>query len=73
MGLLFLQPYSPELNPVEHLWDELRESISTAVPSFCSTRSNFTSATPSALNQDPDRVRSITGWDWIINITLNAE
>jgi hypothetical protein len=25
MRLLFLPPYSPELNTVEHLWDELRE------------------------------------------------
>ncbi len=26
MRLLFLPPYSPELNPVEHLWDHLREN-----------------------------------------------
>ncbi|SDZ18472.1 DDE superfamily endonuclease [Nitrosomonas sp. Nm33] len=26
--LLFLPPYSPELNPQEHLWDELREKYS---------------------------------------------
>ena len=25
MRLLSLPPYAPELNPVEHLWDELRE------------------------------------------------
>ena len=25
LRLLLLPPYSPELNPVEHLWDELRE------------------------------------------------
>ena len=25
MRLLFLPPYSPQLNPVEHLWDHLRE------------------------------------------------
>ncbi|CAG4884813.1 protein of unknown function [Georgfuchsia toluolica] len=25
MRLLKLPPYSPELNPVEHLWDGLRE------------------------------------------------
>lgn len=25
MRLLPLPPYAPELNPVEHLWDELRE------------------------------------------------
>jgi transposase len=26
MKLVFLPPYSPELNPVEHLWDHLREN-----------------------------------------------
>ncbi len=25
MQLIKLPPYAPELNPVEHLWDELRE------------------------------------------------
>ena len=25
LSLLFLPPYSPELNPQEHLWDELHE------------------------------------------------
>jgi transposase len=25
--LLFLPPYSPELNPKENLWDEIREKI----------------------------------------------
>jgi transposase len=25
LKLLFLPPYSPELNPQEHGWDELRE------------------------------------------------
>ena len=25
MRLLSLPPYAPELNPVEHVWDELRE------------------------------------------------
>jgi transposase len=25
MRLLFLPPYSPELNPMEHLWEEIRE------------------------------------------------
>ena len=24
MHILYLPPYSPELNPVEHLWDDLR-------------------------------------------------
>lgn len=25
IGLLYQPPYSPELNPVEHIWDEIRE------------------------------------------------
>ncbi len=27
MVLVRLPPYSPELNPVEHLWDEIREKL----------------------------------------------
>lgn len=27
LRLSFLPPYSPELNPQEHLWDELREKF----------------------------------------------
>jgi transposase len=26
MALIFLPPYSPELNPVEHIWDNIREN-----------------------------------------------
>jgi len=29
ISLLFLPPYSPELNPKENLWDEIREKIFT--------------------------------------------
>ena len=34
MRILFLPPYSPELNPQEHVWDELRESSFITVPSI---------------------------------------
>jgi transposase len=27
MGLVGLPPYAPELNPQEHVWDELREKL----------------------------------------------
>jgi transposase len=30
MRLIALPPYAPELNPVEHLWDELREKFQTS-------------------------------------------
>ena len=34
---LTLPPYSPELSPVEHLWDDLRESLSIIASSTVST------------------------------------
>ncbi len=32
MAILCLPPYSPELNPAEHLWDELRENSASTAP-----------------------------------------
>ena len=49
LKLHFLPPYSPELNPQEHIWDELRD-----------------------LEANPVVVKSITGWDWIINCISNG-
>ena len=41
MRILFLPPYSPELNPQEHVWDELRESSFITVPSIVWMRLRF--------------------------------
>ena len=35
LRLLFLPPYAPELNPVEHLWDELREKCKRSTTPRC--------------------------------------
>ena len=63
-----LLPYTPELNPIEMIWDELREKF-------------FRNELFSTLNNVVDRlcegllylqnhnkiVKSITGWNWIVN------
>lgn len=68
LRLLFLPPYAPELNPQEHIWDELREkhfhnrafdSLDTLEHHLCHALSQ--------LESDPRRVHSITAWHWIIN------
>ena len=73
MRLIFLPPYSPELNPAEHLWESLREE--------CFTNHVFADldAVERALTKglitleaDPTRTRSMTGFDWILSISLNA-
>jgi transposase len=68
MRLLFLPPYAPELNPVEHLWDDLREKFfhNLVFDSISAVEDQLVRALL-AYENDPGRVRSIAAWDWIIN------
>jgi hypothetical protein len=65
---VFLPPYSPELNPQEHVWDELREKFfhNRAFDSLDALEAHLESALRH-LELSPDRMRGIAGWDWIIN------
>lgn len=66
--LMFLPPYSPELNPVEHLWDDLREKFfhNRVFDSIDALEDQLVDALL-AYENDPARIRSITAWEWIIN------
>jgi transposase len=63
--LLPLPPYSPELNPMENIWEYLRGNKLShrvwdsydAILAACSEAWNF-------LIRDPDRIRSIAQRDW---------
>jgi transposase len=69
---LLLPPYSPELNPVEHLWDELREKYfdNRFFDSLKAVEDQLENALRS-LENDPQCVQSITAWPWIINSLPN--
>ena len=71
--LHFLPPYSPELNPQEHLWDELREKYfhNQVFESIDSLEDQLVTGL-THLEQHPDLVRSIAGWEWIITSVSNA-
>jgi len=73
MRLLFLPPYSPELNPVEHLWDELREKYfhNRVFSSLNEIEQHLVDALV-AFEHNTERVRSICAWPWIINSIPNA-
>ena len=71
--LLALPPYAPELNPQEHVWDELREK------EFPNRVFNHIDAVVKQLEQglprlaaNADGLRSLTAWPWIISINLMA-
>jgi len=73
MRLLFLPPYSPELNPAEHLWEALREDcIANHVFANLDAVERALTDGLRALEVDPSRTQSMTGFKWITSICLNA-
>ena len=67
MALVRLPPYSPELNPVEHLWEEIREKeFGNQV--FDSLGAAIAQAARGLkrLQNSPAALRSLTGWYWIL-------
>lgn len=73
MKLEALPPYSPQLNPMEHIWDEVREKWFTneVFESMDGVEDRLVEAL-AALECDQELVASTTGLDWIINCPLSA-
>jgi hypothetical protein len=71
--LLRLPPYSPELNPQEHVWDEIREKEfpNRVFSDMAGVVRTLEEGLPQ-LAADRDRVRSICAWPWIVSLTLKA-
>jgi transposase len=69
MRLLPLPPYAPELNPVEHLWDELREKCfhNKAFDSIDALEEDLAFGLL-AMENTPEVIESIAAWPWIINV-----
>ena len=67
ISLLFLPPYSPELNPKENLWDEIREKIfkNSALRSIDAVRAKLEQAIL-YVERNPKTVKSITSFPYIL-------
>lgn len=64
----WLPPYSPQCNPAEHIWDEIREkwfanrvfkSLDAVETTLCESLCT--------LENNPEQVAKLTGFDWIIS------
>ena len=71
--LLRLPPYAPELNPQEHVWDEVREKefpnrVFADLPGVIR---QLEAGLP-RLAANNSGLRSLTAWPWIISLNLNA-
>lgn len=72
--LVFLPPYSPELNPAEHVWEVLRdERFANTVFADLDAIETVLTAGLRELESDPVRTQSLTGFNWITSIYLNAK
>ena len=61
-----IQPaYSPELNPVERVFQEVRRWVEGKVYGSIEEKMEAVEAYLSELGSDPGRVRSLTAWSWI--------
>lgn len=73
MRLIYLPPYSPELNPAEHLWEAVREErFANHVFANLDAVEGALTKGLMALESNPARTQSLTGFDWVTSISLNA-
>ena len=63
--LIELPPYSPELNPAERLFEEVRRHTEGRVYATLADKVAAVNAFLDDLDADPTRVRRLCGWDWI--------
>lgn len=65
MALIGLPPYSPELNPAERVFEELRKGVEGRVYGEMEKKVEAVEEQLNALSADPERVRQLTAWAWI--------
>jgi transposase len=70
ISLLYLPPYSPELNPVENIWQFLRQNLlSNRVFKTYDDIADACASAWNALIKEKNRIASITTRDWASVIT----
>lgn len=62
---VFLPPYSPELNPAERVFEEVRRHVEGIVYAAVADKQAAADRYLSELAADPARVRRLCGWGWL--------
>ena len=63
--LLFQPPYCPEVNPIERVWQDLKQQLKW--PHFDSLEQLQQVVTEWVQQLSPQKVCSLTQWDWILD------
>jgi transposase len=71
--LLKLPPYAPELNPIEHVWDELREKFfHNRVFASLDALDDQLVLGLKTLEKNPKTIHTIVSWDWIVSSFITS-
>ena len=72
-GIFAYHSYSPELNPQEHVWDELREKEfpNRVFESMKAVISQLEAGLP-RMAANTQALRSLTAWPWIVSLNLKG-
>ena len=71
--LISLPPYSPQLNPAERVFEELRRQVEGHVYGSIERKKEAVEHELQRLAADPERVKSLAGWDWIREAVAQAQ
>lgn len=63
--IIFLPPYSPELNPTERFFEELRKSTADQIFKTIEDQEVVIEAKLNALTDDIPAMKQLLGYDWI--------
>lgn len=66
MIVLFLPPYSPELNPTERFFEELRKATANKIFKTIEEQEVAIEARLNALVKDSEGMKRLTGYSWIL-------
>ena len=62
---VFLPSYSPELNPAERIFEEVRRRVEGKVYEDLEAKRREAESYLEELRAAPERVRSLCGWEWL--------
>ncbi len=62
---IFLPSYSPELNPAERVFEEVRRHVEGKVYPSLKAKQSAIDHLLRQLRSDKNRLRRLIGWDWI--------
>ena len=68
--LFYIPPYTPEMNPIEQIWKEIRK-LGFKNESFASLTKVIDRLCDTICSLSADVINSVTGRDWIVNCFIS--